>query len=185
MPIDAGIFRNYAIAKGRESGRMVKPKTVFDAQQIVNVDYSELEHLQRQMKKYGISLERRELLKIIRRAAKPTLIAAQQNVARIDKQSTGDTTGNLFDSLGFITGRSKDFVNVQVGPRVKRGYKGFHGGFVEFGTRIRSTRSGFNRGAARPTPYMQPAFDSTAATVIQNFRKEVADYVEEVAQKLF
>lgn len=185
MPIDAGIFRNYAIAKGRESGRMVKPKTIYDVHQIATFDYSEFERVYNQLKKYGVSLNHNQLRVIIRRAIKPTLIAAQQNVARIDKQSTGDTTGNLFDSLGFITGKSKDFPNIQIGPRVKRGWKGFHGVFVEFGTHIRSTRSGFNRGAARPTPYMQPAFDKTVTTVTINFRKEVADYVEEVAQKLF
>ncbi len=209
-------LRNYAIARGRSSGRMTTSsgfstgsvrggKDIYDVQKLVDIDMTEWYELEKRMKVYGISLERRKLISIIKKSAKPTLAAAQRNVAKIEIESQNpDLTGNLYDSLGMFTGKSQTFVNVMVGPRVKRGHKGHHGHFVEFGTTERRTRgrakirsftdivagvskttSGLNRGAAKPKPYMEPAYKNTKIQVIGNFKKNVEEYTKEVAEKIF
>lgn len=191
---------NYAILKGRESGRLRKtPKTQsFGAgkgnyksskNEVVFFDTSDLERVEQLMKAFGMSLSRRELIAIIKRSIQPTLIATQQETNRIEKEALAKgrvTTGNLNDSIGLITGRSKEFVNVQVGPRVKGKWKGFHGSWVEFGTSLRKTRkAGASRGSAKANPYMKPAFDRTYRTSSNNFKDEVARYVEKKATEIF
>jgi HK97 gp10 family phage protein len=137
------------------------------------------------LKKYQRSLTRNELLRITRKSIKPVLVQAKNEVARIERTSReGNTTGNLWESLGNITGRSKEFVNVQIGARAKRGFKGWHAHLLEFGTSRRSTKRGANRGAAKPRPFMKPAFDKTFPAVKATFENNVAQYAQKQADKI-
>jgi hypothetical protein len=184
---------NYSIAKGRTGGRFKnspKPPKFFSfggsggsGKDFIKLQSSGWDDLDRLMKQFGIFPKRSKLIALIKKSIKPTLVATQNEVARIDRASPNDTTGNLFDSIGFITGRSKEFVNVQVGPRAKGRWKGFHGHFVEFGTRSRG--QGGRYGAARPNPFMKPGFDKSFRQSVSGFEIEIAKYVEDEAQKLF
>jgi hypothetical protein len=193
------ILKNYAIIRGRESGRLKKtPKTQsFGAgkgnyrsktNEVVFFDTSDWDRVTDLMKAFGMSLNRRELIMLIKRSIKPTLEATQQEANRIEKEAKSKgriPTGNLADSIGFITGRSKEFVNIQVGPRVKGKWKGFHGHWVEFGTGDRKTNKGVRRGIAKPNPYMKPAFDRSYKQSSTNFKNEVAIYVENKVNQIF
>lgn len=95
-------------------------------------------------------------------AAKP-LVQAAQSLAPKDK-------GTLAESIGVTKEPAKTLVNravgqIQVGPRRKGKYKGFAGHLIEFGTTVRETKSGSNRGNVTPDPFMEPAFNQTKGQV--------------------
>lgn len=95
-------------------------------------------------------------------AAKP-LVQTAQSIAPKD-------TGTLAESIGVTKEPAKTLVNravgqIQVGPRRKGKYKGYHGHLIEFGTTIRETKSGANRGNVKPDPFMEPAFNQTSGQV--------------------
>ena len=89
-------------------------------------------------------MKRREILKILRRQAKPILSAIQANTPEADKVVTFRGVeydpGNLRRSMAIKTGRSKDYPNVLVGPRqTKKGktpikYDGFYAFWIQYGT---------------------------------------------------
>lgn len=137
------------------------------------------------LKAYGRSLDVNEVRRITRETIKPVLQQAQREVARIEMNSSNDTTGNLWESLGFITGKSREFPNVQIGPRAKRGFKGHHGHLVEFGTSSRKNRKGSNRGKSRPNPFMKPAFEKTKGSIVNSYQNAVAKLTQKIADKTF
>lgn len=88
-------------------------------------------------------------------AAKP-LIEAAKRIVPVGK------TGNLKDSIGVerIALKKTNVVGlVQVGPRRRRGKKGFHGHLIEYG---KTNRDGSK---TKPQPFMEPAFNQTKAQV--------------------
>lgn len=96
-------------------------------------------------------------------AAKP-LVQAAQSLAPKGK------THNLVDSIGVTKEPAKTLVNravgqIQVGPRRKGKYKGFAGHLMEFGTTVRETKKGANRGNVTPHKFMEPAFNQTSGQV--------------------
>jgi len=81
-------------------------------------------------------LTRKVLLSGMRAAATPIVKAIRANTPVSTKSSTPNhKSGDLKRSIGKITGRSKKFPSIYVGPRVKRSfkYKGYIGHWVEFG----------------------------------------------------
>lgn len=96
-------------------------------------------------------------------AAKP-LVQAAKSLAPKGK------TLNLTNSIGVTKEPAKTLVNravgqIQVGPQRKGKYKGYAGHLMEFGTTIRETKSGANRGNVTPNPFMDPAFNQTKGQV--------------------
>ena len=77
------------------------------------------------------------LRQVLRKAATPVVRAVKANTPISDRDDF-DTThkiGDLKRSIGKITGKSKDFPTIYVGPRVKRKWqiKGYIGQWVEDG----------------------------------------------------
>lgn len=104
-------------------------------------------------------------------AAKPIIPAAQSRIK--------NKTGRLRDSLGtekISVRKSNQIGLVYVGPRRKRGKKGFHGHLVEFGHKLVSSKKSGKRqiGFVRPYPFMEPAFHQTKAEVTENIKTSVA-----------
>lgn len=145
----------------------------------INVDLKEFEKM---MKGLNEKMRRRKLLQIIRSVAGPAEKAARQEVAMIEREAwvreKRITTGNLEGSIGRFAGKSKEYPNVMVGARAKGSYKGWHGHLVHDGTKNRRTKKGISRGAAKPDPFMQRAFDKTRNQVRADFEKQVAKYIE-------
>jgi HK97 gp10 family phage protein len=83
-------------------------------------------------------------------------------------------TGNLAESIGVVTAKHELFGNkselgiINVGPRRKGKYKGFHGHLNEFGTETRHTKSGADKGIMKPKPFMEPAWEATKGEVEEN-----------------
>lgn len=102
-------------------------------------------------------------------AAKP-LVAAEKSLAPVG------ATRNLVDSIGaYKTGRKKQtsLGEVIVGPGRKRGKKGYHAHFPEFGTKPRRTKSGANRGIMPKKPYAKPAFERTKGQIESTIANEI------------
>jgi len=85
-------------------------------------------------------LTRKVLLSGMRAAATPIVKAMRANTPVSGREpgltwSGGHKSGDLKRSIGKITGRSKKFPSLYVGPRVKRSFKymGYIGHWVEFG----------------------------------------------------
>lgn len=121
-------------------------------------------------------MKKREIVKIWRRVAKPTLTAAKQKVPV--------KSGRLKRSLGLVTGKSKTYINVLVIARRKGQYRGNHAHLVEYGHIIRHPKTGRIIGHAPPQPFMRPAWDQTKTAATANTEKLLAKHIEKTIQKL-
>jgi|TARA_Y100000310_G_scaffold244499_1_gene249282 hypothetical protein len=83
-------------------------------------------------------------------------------------------TGQLKNSLGFFTTRkTKNFMGLYLGPRVKRAFRskeksGFYGAFIEYGDEVIF----YGKGKGKAQKYMQPAWDSNKIKMTSNAFKE-------------
>lgn len=170
------------------------------------IEIEGIETLIKQLKKMPEKMKRSYLLKILRSGSKPVVDAAKHEVAQIMEKAYSEgryPTGNLYNSIGWITGKSEEYPNIQVGAKVqgapggywnKRSYsggrrrsgsrfKGFHAHLVHYGTMNRRTRKGFGRGAAKGIPFMENAFEKSRTQVTANLTKSVSKYVEKIARE--
>lgn len=106
--------------------------------------------------------------------------AAAEPLVQTAKRIVPKKSGNLEKSIGKVKvsiRKATEIGTVKVGPRVGGGFKGYHGGLVEFGTNPRPPGGWYARFRnARPTvmpkiPFMQPALDRTK-NLIEETRKE-------------
>ncbi|MCO6358549.1 hypothetical protein [Roseivirga pacifica] len=153
----------------------------------VYLDTAEWEAFVKAVKQVPTEFKRHELLKVIRPACKPTVMALKRIVSKHDH------TGNLEDSVGTITGKNKGFPNVLVGYRRNSRYKGYHGVFLEHGTKPRYRR-GKGRLFSKKNKYtgVMPAFNlvekaakESEAQATQALEKAVVKYTEKAIAKAF
>lgn len=86
-------------------------------------------------------------------------------------------TGGLIDSIGTTKAPRKSLNRrelgaVSGGPRRGK-FKGFHGHLVEYGTKSRKTRAGWNRGTMPKKPFMLPAWEQTSSRVQASINTEI------------
>jgi len=123
---------------------------------------------QRKIEQLPDKMKRNELNKVLRRVAKPTVAAAKRHVPVKE--------GRLQRSIGTITGKSRTYPNILVGPRAKGKHGGFHGALVEFG-----------HGGPSPAPahpYMRPAIDETRGQVSSDAADKIAKYLQKTIDRL-
>ena len=91
-------------------------------------------------------MKRREILKVLRRQAKPLVNAMRQNAPESDNviivRNDVYYPGNLKKSIAIKTSPSKKYPSVLVGPRYGRGakkYDGFYAWWIEHGTGTHET----------------------------------------------
>lgn len=97
----------------------------------VQIDQKEWHRFSEKVKSIPEKFQRKALLPVLRKGTKATVQTLKRNVSK------HEASGNLYDSVGTITGRSKEFPNILVGYRVSGSYSGFHGHLVEHGTKDR------------------------------------------------
>lgn len=144
-----------------------------------------LEQFEKIMKGLSEKMRRSEIYNVIRNVAGPVEKAAKLEAAKIESnawtQHKRINSGNLEESIGRIRGKSRDYANIQVAPRAKGRFKGFHAQLVQFGTAGRRNKKGQNRGRMTANPFMQRAFDKTLNGVRANFEKQIAKKIEKFA----
>lgn len=148
--------------------------------------------LERKIKELPEKVKRKEVIKILRTSAKPTLRAAKNEVPV--------ASGNLKKSLGIIVGkkgRSKENPTIYVGPRSggRLKYDGWYGAIVHGGRNVyrrgfkrRHVRSKQNANAAVKfipgNPYMDRAYNQTKGQVTKETEKSVAKAIQRQIDKL-
>jgi HK97 gp10 family phage protein len=153
-----------------------------------------LEEVQRILQKLPDALTRRELLKMFRQAAKPVVLSAKANAP--------NDTGNLAESIGTITGKSKTFPTVYVGAKVKKrgairrmkkkGGKvnhyntgGWYAHFVEYGISVdRKRRRRGKTGSTTAQPFMQKAIAQNKSAIEKNTSRVIKQFVLRHAKRL-
>lgn len=142
----------------------------------VKLSISGVEEIDRVLRGLPLQVSHKILGQAHAEAAKPIIPAAQSKIK--------DKTGNLRASIGtekIALKKATAVGMVYVGPRRKRGYKGFHGHLVEFGHKTNKKDSAFlkrkrNTPAkefVKPYPFMEPAFHSTKNEVTNNIKDSV------------
>ena len=117
-----------------------------------------------------------KLQKVLRKSSERIINSA--------KSLAPNNTGDLKDSIGFIT--SKDSTNldkVLIGLR-KEYYNSYLGVMYEYGTvgRIQTT-TGRYTGVISPKPFMRPALDNNANAVVDDVIKGVDSILRDLAKK--
>lgn len=144
--------------------------------------------LNRKIKLLPDKVKRREMLKILRQVAKPTVAAARSHAPTGNKPhkrySRRDGSvlaeynpGNLKKSIGNITGRrgkARTNAVLYVGPRSKgRKYDGYYGGMVHGGTKFQ-----------KANPFMDRAYSQTKGLVTKDAEQKVAAAIQKQINKL-
>jgi hypothetical protein len=81
--------------------------------------------------------------------------------------------GNLVDSIGAVKESAKSLSGravgqIQVGPRRRGGYKGFHAHLIEYPHKKRN-----GKGIVQPHPFMQPAFEQTKNQILAGVKDQI------------
>ncbi len=144
--------------------------------------------LEAKIKRLPTKVKKREMLKLLRIIAKPTVAAARQQApvgkrphkrySRKDGAVIGSyLPGNLRKSIGNITGRrgfGRKNAVIYVGPRSKgRKNDGYYGAMVEGGTIFQGAN-----------PYMDRAYNITKATVTRDAEVKTARLIQRQIDKL-
>ena len=150
-----------------------------------------LEELDKMLQELPKSMGRSVMRKVLRKAAKPTEVAAKANVPKGD-------TGNLQDSIGISSrltknqrrhkSRNRDEVEVYVGSNAP------HAHLVEFGTQERfrgaqgarsaRTYTGGSTGIMPANPFLTRAWDATKRKALVIIRDELAAELPKAAARL-
>ena len=130
-------------------------------------------------------MKRREILKVLRRQAKPLVQAMRQNAPISENVIIfGDDVfypGNLRKSIAIKTSRSKTYPNVLVGPRYGKGankYDGFYAWWIEYGT---GTHISNPTGAKN---FVQKTMQQKGELVTNQSSKELKKYIDKKAKTL-
>ena len=115
------------------------------------------------------------LRQVLRKAATPVVKAVRgfTPVSDRDDFDTKHKLGDLKKSIGKITGKSKDFPTIYVGPRVKRnwGIKGYIGGWVNDGVSSEVVNFSGRR-------YMKKGYEASRMQATQSIRSQLIKILE-------
>ena len=93
------------------------------------------------------------------------------------KSKVPKKTGRLKNSLGFFTTRkTKNFMGLYLGPRVKGAYKsggksGYYGAWIEYGDEVMF----WGKGVGKAQKYMKPAWNTNKMPMTQKALKEATE----------
>ena len=161
----------------------------------------------RQLKKLDDKLTRKTINKAFRKASRGLVLTAKAEALKNyggRNPSGSKPTGNLSKSIGYITGKSRTWPAIYVGPKVKsaaalktlrkqRGtwkighYEsgGWYGHFVEHGIqKDRYTKNPRSyKGAVMPKPFMKPAIARHKTAINAEVMKALKKLVEKQIKK--
>lgn len=156
----------------------------------VGIKIEGFEEVMRKLRALPDAMTRKKILALLRvatrkggmiKAIKSQAPHADKTLTRIDAKGVRQTyqPGNLAKSIGNITGRSKDWPNIQVGARagVKRKNDGFYAHFVHEGHR---TKSG---SMTRKDPFITEGYNMAKASTAKVSAQFLAMLVEKEAKK--
>lgn len=160
------------------------------------------DELSQRLKKFPDKIKKREVLKLLRAAARSTVKAARDEapVSKKPHSLKGGKVikpGNLKKSIGVQTARRAKNPMVVVRPRSSGTYDGFYGrAFVIFGHNVyrtgfkrnRKGNKGYNAGGAKSSvpanPFMNRAYQKTDGKVDADAVKRMETYIQKQISRL-
>lgn len=154
------------------------------------VEIQGFDELNKKIKQLGDKVKKREMLKILRIATKPTIAAARSNTPVADRLSTRYKKkasgggliavyepGNLKKSIGNIVGKKgagQQNAVIYVGPRSKgKKYDGWYGAMVHYGTKYFSGN-----------PFMKKAYEQTQGQVTAKAEQKTIALIQKKINQL-
>lgn len=123
----------------------------------------------------GASIEGKELQNVMRNEGRK-VIATAKAMAPVD-------SGDLRDSIGFITSKDDKYKStVLIGTR-RNYYNHYLGVMYEFGTAPRIQKNGRYTGSIEPRPFMRPALDKNKESIVNGIFNGVSKIVSKLAKK--
>lgn len=123
----------------------------------------------------GASIEGKELQNVMRNEGRK-VIATAKALAPVD-------SGDLRDSIGFITSKDDKYKStVLIGTR-RNYYNHYLGVMYEFGTAPRIQKNGRYTGSIEPRPFMRPALDKNKQSIVNGIFNGVSKIVTKLAKK--
>lgn len=123
----------------------------------------------------GASIEGNELQNVMRNEGRK-VIATAKALAPVD-------SGDLRDSIGFITSKDDKYKStVLIGTR-RNYYNHYLGVMYEFGTAPRIQKNGRYTGTIEPRPFMRPALDKNKQSIVNGIFNGVSKIVTKLAKK--
>ena len=155
----------------------------------MSVEITEIEGIQdvaREIKSLSNDkMKRSEILKVLRRQAKPLVAAMRQNAPESDNviivRDDAYYPGNLKKAIAVKTSPSKKYPSVLVGPRYGRGatkYDGFYSFWVEYGLGTHETNP---TGAKN---FVQKTWTQKGESVKTQASSQLKKYIDKKAKKL-
>ena len=155
------------------------------------IEITGFKELQQKIKTLPEKIQKKEVIKVLRISARPTVAAARSEVP-VD-------TGQLKKSLGIIVGKkgkSKENPTIYVGPRTTGKNNGWYGAIVHGGRKV--YRAGYKRQHKRSSaqnkanavkfvpgdPYMTRAYNKTKGLITADAEKRVARASQRQIDKL-
>ena len=123
----------------------------------------------------GANVKTPKLQKVIRKSSQ-RIINTAKSLAPVD-------TGDLRDSIGFITAKDGTNLDKALIGLIKEYYNSYLGVMVEYGTAPRIQSNGRYTGSLTPRPFMRPALDQNANAVTEEILKGVDSIIADLAKK--
>lgn len=122
-------------------------------------------------------LERRP--KLLRKGAIGKLIK-QEALPMVQQVRANAPNETLQNAYGFITRKDDKYPNtVLIGPNYGVDGGGQLSHIFEYGTAVRKTKDGEDRGFIKATPYIRPAFDKYKAQIVTAIGEKITKIVTE------
>lgn len=122
------------------------------------------------IQKRSKSLKKGVVGKIIKTESNPLILEVRAN-------APNETVKNAY---GFITRKDDKYPNtVLIGPNYGIDGGGQLSHLFEYGTAVRKTRDGQNRGYIKAHPYIRPAFDKYKQQIVTNIGEKITKIVTE------
>lgn len=142
--------------------------------------FKELDAVLKELADVNSNAVRAVLRESLQVAAKPIVPLARSKIRK-------GPTGNLRKSIGArSTGERRGPVTIAIGPRVGKGFKGYHGHLVEFGHKL--VRAGVTYGHVAARPFMRPAWDAEGgdkalARLAKELGPRIIKHADRIAKK--
>ena len=159
------------------------------------------DQLSKKLKQFPDKVKKREVTRLLRKAAGSTVKAARQEAPQSERVHTlrgGKKVqpGNLKKSIGVQTARRSRNPMVVVRPRTAKRYNAYYAGFVIFGHNIyrrgfRRNRRGNRKANAKgavsrveSNPFMNRAYNATKGRVSAQAVRGVEKYIQKQLKRL-
>lgn len=113
--------------------------------------------------------------------------AAKPMVEAIKRFTPTGETDNLINSIGIVKERNiidgKALGQIQIGPRRKGKYKGWHGHLLEYGHKSRKKEGGKGKDFVPAHPFMEPGSDQTREVVLARINTSIGTKVTQFIKR--